>query len=74
MTILKICESIEVLHKAVEQIELISNMTMRVKRFVTNRKLHFELVDLIALVKQSVSLSKFYSNLLEQFNTNLMNI
>ncbi|WP_454782128.1 sensor histidine kinase [Legionella sp. WA2022007384] len=55
-------EFIGVLQKALEQVELISTIIKRMKRFVTHGELHFERVNLAALAKQSVILSKFYSN------------
>lgn len=55
-------EFIGVLQKALEQVELISTIIKRMKRFVTHGELHFERVNLASLIKQSVILSKFYSN------------
>ncbi|WP_237759367.1 sensor histidine kinase [Legionella parisiensis] len=55
-------EFINVLQKALEQVELISTIIKRMKRFVTHGELHFERVNLTSLAKQSVILSKFYSN------------
>ncbi|KTD05104.1 ATP-binding protein [Fluoribacter gormanii] len=53
---------IDVLQKALEQVELISTIVKRMKRFVTHGELHFERVNLVSLAKQSVILSKFYSS------------
>ncbi|PWY56773.1 histidine kinase [Legionella qingyii] len=55
-------EFIDVLQKALEQVELISTLVKRMKRFVTHGELHFERVNLASLAKQSVILSKFYSS------------
>lgn len=55
-------EFIDVLQKALEQVELINTIIKRMRRFVTHGELHFERVDLALLAKQSVVLSKFYSN------------
>ncbi|WP_454784488.1 sensor histidine kinase [Legionella sp. WA2024007413] len=55
-------EFIVVLQKALEQVDLISTIIKRMKRFVTHGELHFERVNLVSLAKQSVILSKFYSN------------
>lgn len=55
-------EFIDVLQKALEQVELINTIIKRMRRFVTHGELHFERVNLALLAKQSVVLSKFYSN------------
>ncbi|HHL3493927.1 TPA: ATP-binding protein [Legionella pneumophila] len=55
-------EFINILQNALEQVELINNMITRLKRFVTHGELYFEQVNLVTLMKKSVSLSKLYSN------------
>lgn len=55
-------EFINVLQKALEQVELINTIIKRMKSFVTHGELHFERVNLALLAKQSVVLSKLYSN------------
>lgn len=57
-------EFANMLQTAAKQVDLISTIIKRIKRFVTHGELHFELVDVALLAKNAVKLAKFYSNFL----------
>ena len=55
-------EFANILQTAAKQVDLISTIIKRIKRFVTHGELHFELVDIALLANNAVKLAEFYSN------------
>ncbi|MCL9685540.1 PAS domain-containing sensor histidine kinase [Legionella maioricensis] len=55
-------EFANILQTAAKQVDLISTIIKRIKRFVTHGELHFESVNIALLANNAVKMAKFYSN------------
>ncbi len=55
-------EFTSMLQAAAKQVELISTVIKRIKRFVTHGELHFELANIALLANNAVKMARFYSN------------